>query len=81
MAPAPALISVEGIRLGTLCVIDRVPRKLRLDRIAALQVLSEQAMTQFVLRRANAFLTRALSKEKQKVTELEARLAPRTARL
>lgn len=49
-AGAP-LITPEGHRLGTLCVIDRVPRRLTAKQAQALQVLSRHVMTQLQLRR------------------------------
>ncbi len=49
-AGAP-LITPEGHTLGTLCVIDRVPRRLTAKQAQALQVLSRHVMTQLQLRR------------------------------
>ncbi len=49
-AGAP-LATREGHALGTLCVIDRVPRQLRPEQEQALRVLSHQVMAQFELRR------------------------------
>ena len=71
------LTTVEGFRLGTLCVIDRVPRELTPAQVAALRVLSEQAMTQLELRRSIAFVTRVLNREKERVKELEGQLGRR----
>ena len=49
-AGAP-LTTPEGETLGTLCVIDRVPRALTADQQQALAVLSRQVMTRLELHR------------------------------
>jgi anti-sigma regulatory factor (Ser/Thr protein kinase) len=46
-----SLTSPEGHPLGTLCVIDRVPRTLRDDQLEALDALRRQAEAQLQLRR------------------------------
>jgi GAF domain-containing protein len=50
-AGAP-LVSKEGVTLGTLCVIDDVPRELEPSQMNALRMLARQAMAQLELRRS-----------------------------
>ena len=49
-AGAP-LVTHDGFALGTLCVIDRVPRTLSYDQTEALQALSRRAMAQLEMRK------------------------------
>jgi GAF domain-containing protein len=56
-AGAP-LISPSGHALGTLCVIDQVPRQLTKNQKEALRVLSRHVMAQLELRRQSRELDR-----------------------
>jgi hypothetical protein len=47
------LITPEGFAVGTLCVMDRVTRKLTADQLDALETLAQQVMAQLELRRLN----------------------------
>ena len=74
-AGAP-LVTEEGARLGTLCVLDTVPRVLFDDQVKALELLSTQVMALLNLRRTVIYLESALNRQRERVAELETRLRP-----
>jgi len=53
--------SPDGYRLGSLCVLDRVPRKLTATQLMALQVLGKQANARLDLREQRRALEQALA--------------------
>lgn len=58
-AGAP-LLSPGGRTLGMLCVLDRVPRRLKAGQLDALRVLARQVVGQLELRRCTTELRRAI---------------------
>ncbi|MBH8554182.1 GAF domain-containing protein [Nostocaceae cyanobacterium CENA357] len=59
------LITPKGDMLGTLCVIDHVPRELNQKQIDALLALGRQVLTQLELRRNLAEVCRVSAEQKQ----------------
>jgi GAF domain-containing protein len=58
------LINPEGLALGTLCVVDRQPRRLTAAQHKALQALSRQVIALLELRRVSTHLAEALDRVK-----------------
>jgi len=71
-AGAP-LTTAEGHKLGTLCVLDTVPRVLFADQVTALELLSTQVMALLNMRRTVEYLESALNRKRERVAELEGR--------
>ncbi|RFZ95693.1 PAS domain S-box protein [Mucilaginibacter conchicola] len=63
-AGAP-LIDPDGYRLGSLCVVDTVPRKLTFEQRDALRTLASEVMSHLLLRKQKKELERSLEMHKQ----------------
>ncbi|MEA5623398.1 response regulator [Nostoc sp. UHCC 0251] len=59
------LANAEGYALGTLCVIDRVPRNLSPEQVEALRILGHHVIKQLEMRRTLASLVLASHTHKQ----------------
>jgi CHASE3 domain sensor protein len=60
------LTNPEGYSVGTLCVIDQVPRNLSPEQVEALRILGRQVIKQMELRRNLASLVLVTKERKQK---------------
>jgi GAF domain-containing protein len=68
---AGATLMMDGHALGTLCVVDRVPRELRPEQLEALRALSRQVQTQLEFRRNLMRLEQSLAARDRAEAEKE----------
>jgi signal transduction histidine kinase/ActR/RegA family two-component response regulator len=86
-AGAP-LVTPEGFALGTLCIMDRIPRQLTGEQMAALQALRRAVMTEIQLQCNVETLSQTIAERdlalislQEAKQELEAEIQERTAEL
>ena len=79
-AGAP-LVAPDGLALGTLCVIDRVPRVLSAEQQTALRALSRTVIAQLELRRTLATCRRTEEQLQSLNASLDQKVEARTAQL
>jgi diguanylate cyclase (GGDEF)-like protein len=65
------LVTPDHHALGTLCVIDSVPRKATIEEVATISALSRQVVTLLELRRYTEDMQRAAAEREAYVAEIE----------
>jgi PAS domain S-box-containing protein len=59
------LITPTGHAMGTLCVIDRMPKQLTFDQMTTLRILGQQVVRQLELRRRTIALEQAVARQQK----------------
>ena len=75
------LCTPEGYALGTLCVLDRVPRTLSVAQLGALRALARSVATELELRLSRSELRRSLETAAELAKELDQRVEQRYRKL
>ncbi|GAB3907067.1 hypothetical protein GCM10028803_40480 [Larkinella knui] len=75
------LVDADGFALGSLCVIDQVPRQLSPTQLTALQTLARQVVNLLALRKAHKMAQQSRERYRALVNELEQQVEERTREL
>lgn len=75
------LVNQQGFRLGSLCVIDRIPRQLSADQQQALETLAREVITRLELKRQNILIEKQKKLLREINEQLEEKVNQRTQEL
>ncbi len=75
------LVDADGFVLGSLCVIDQIPKQLTQDQLSALKALAKQVVNLLHLRKANKALQESEARYRQLSAQLDIQVQQRTREL